>query len=180
MLERIFHDKRHAKEECQPADPQGVGNPVRVRQISRRRDRCVDKLDCFGDPPARLETVDVRRQPVTAGPAEACRHCLSQLDIAVEVSAVDLAQRLDECRVPGFAGFVSGGRLQLRGTVGIGRRRLGAPDEACVTGRGVEAGEPRNVRGVRLQQLFRPGHRLEEVDRKSHQRRVGRDVGGDR
>ena len=51
--------------EGHPRDPERVGDPVGVAERSRRRDGLLGERQCLLDATARLQTVDVRGQPVT-------------------------------------------------------------------------------------------------------------------
>ncbi len=95
--------------ERQPDDPQRVGDPVGVAELSGRGDRRVGQLESLVDPTGRLQTVDVRSDPVCLRrhPRER-RHRAGELHVAIEVAAVDLAERLDEGGVAGLAGVVAG------------------------------------------------------------------------
>ena len=121
-------------------------------------------------------TYDARPYPRVG--AVAPDHLAGQLDVALEVAAVDLAEGLDEHRVARLARVVAAGVLELGGAMGVLASGVGPAGEAGVAGGGVEAGQTRHVGGrCGVDQLLGPRQGLEELHREAHQRGVGGDVG---
>ena len=115
--------------------------------------------------------------PIASVPA---RHLAGELDVAIEVAAVHLAQRLDERGVPGLARLVARVDFELGRSVRVRASRLRSPGEARVAGRRVQAREDGGRRRrPRVEQLLGPRQRLEELHRETHERGMRRDVGRD-
>ena len=105
----------------------------------------------------------------------------SELDVAVEITAVHAGERFHERRVPGSARVVAGVRLQLGCSMRVRAsgprrvRRTRKPAPVYRRGRRVHVGSR-----CRLEQLLGPGKRLEQLDGEADQRGVRGDVGGHR
>ena len=170
---------RHIRlREREPGDPERVGDPVGIAERPRRGHGFLGVSERLFDPPARLEAVDVRGDAVAAIASVLLCDEAGELDVAVEVAAIHVAQGLDEGGVSGLARVVAEVDLQFGRPVRVRASSFRPPGEARVTGGGVEAGETADVGGgCGLEQRFGPGQRLEELHRETHQRGVGGDVG---
>ena len=131
--------------ERHPRDPERVGDPVGVAERSGRGDGFLGEPECLLDPAARLEAVDVGGQAVAPIASVRVRHRTGELDIAIEVAAVHVAQGLDERGVPGLARVVAGVDLQLGRPMRVRSRRLRPSREAREAGRRVQAGKTADV-----------------------------------
>ena len=149
----------------QPDDPQRVGEPVGVAELAGGAERGVRELQRLVDASGRLQAVDVRGNPVRPPRTGQRRDLAGQLDVAVQVAAVDLPERLDERRVAGLAGLVAGLALELGRPVGVRGRRLGPPDEAGVTRRGVQPGQPPDLGPLRGREQRPPPSRWSRTAR---------------
>src|SRR6185369_408008 len=94
-------------------DPERVRDPVGVAVRTGRGDRLLSERDRLVDATARLQAVDVGREAVAAIASIPTCDVTGELDVAVEVAAVHLAERLDERRVARFARVVSLSSLEL-------------------------------------------------------------------
>src|SRR5213079_3070746 len=92
----------------QAGDPERVGDPVRIAELSGSRDRLLREGEGLVDASARLEAVDVGREAVSPLLPVAIRHRAGELHVAVEGAAVDLAEGLDKRGVPGLAPVIAG------------------------------------------------------------------------
>lgn len=91
----------------QPDDPQRVGDPIGVAASSRCGDRVLGQGERLIDSAGRLETVEVCGDGVC--PRRSWKRCdlARQLDIGVEIAAVDLPEGLDERGVSRLARIVA-------------------------------------------------------------------------
>ena len=163
--------------EGQPCDPERVGDPVGVAEGSGGSDGFLGEPECLLDPAARLEAVDVGGQAVAPIASVRARHGTGELDIAIEVAAVHVAQGLDERGVPGLTCVIAGVDLQLGRSVRVRPRSLCPSREACVTSRRIEAGKTADVGGGGgLEQLLCPSKRFEQLHREAHESGMRCDV----
>jgi hypothetical protein len=137
----------------QPDDPQRVDKPEGIADLARRCQGRRGELQRLLDPSSRLQAVDVRGDPVRPASARERGDAPGQLDVAIQLPAVDLSERLDERRVPRLAGLVVRLPLQHGRPPGVLGRGRGASDEARVTRSGVQPREPPDVG---------PGRRFEQ------------------
>ena len=75
--------------ERHPCDPERVGDPIRVAERSRGGDGFFGERERLLDPAARLEAVDIGGEAVAAIASVPLGHRTGELDIAIEVAAVD-------------------------------------------------------------------------------------------
>ena len=94
-------------------DPQRVGDPVGVAERPRRGDGLLGERERLVDPPGRLEPVDVRREAVAAIASVLLGDPAGELDVAIEVAAVHVAERFDERGVARLARVVAVVELEL-------------------------------------------------------------------
>ena len=164
--------ERHAR------DPERVGDPVGISERPRRNNGFLGVRESLVDQAGRLEAVDVRRDAVAPIAAVTLGNAAGELDVAIEVSAVHVAELFDERGVSRLARVVAVVELELGRPVCAlaGDRRPAG--EARVARGGAQAGKPAYIgRGRPLEQLLGPRQRLEQLHREPHERGMGRDVG---
>ena len=99
---------------------------------NRGGNRLLGERERLFDAAARLEAVDVGGQAVAPIASVPLRHHPGELDVTIEVTAVDVAESLDERRVPGLTRVVAGVRFQFCRSVPFARAASARPGEKHV------------------------------------------------